>query len=174
MDLKKGRRSAGRKNTSWKSEDVFKRAGTDPRPEKPTGWLVWDRWVDFTLSKQAISTVNAGSKQENVWYFNKTHLKFKCLYDIYKRGLKCGNLHLFIRKGSDSKESACNAGDPGSIPGWEDPLEKEMATHSGILSWEIPWTEKPGELQSIGSHRVGHDRRNWAELRGNTLSASNK
>ena len=45
-----------------------------------------------------------------------------------------------------SKESACNAGDPGSIPGWEDPLEKEMATHSGILSWEIPWTEKPGGL----------------------------
>ena len=84
------------------------------------GWLVWDSWVDFTLSKQDIPTVNAGSKQENVWYFNKTHLKFKCLYDIYKRGPKCGNLHLFIRKGSDGKESACNAGDPGSITGWED------------------------------------------------------
>jgi len=40
------------------------------------------------------------------------------------------------------------------------PLEEGMATHSSILSWEIPWTEKPGELQSIGSHRVGHDRRN--------------
>ena len=76
----------------------------------------------------------------------KTHLKFKCLYDIYKRGPKCGNLHLFIRKGSDGKESACNAGDPGSITGWEDPMEKEMATHSSILAWEIPWTEKPGGL----------------------------
>ena len=35
--------------------------------------------------------------------------------------------------------------------GWEDPLEKEMATHSSILAWEIPWTEKPGGLQSMGS-----------------------
>ena len=39
----------------------------------------------------------------------------------------------------------------------EDPLEKEMVTHSSILSWEIPWTEKPGKLQSTGSQRVGHD-----------------
>ena len=35
--------------------------------------------------------------------------------------------------------------------GWEDPLEKEMATHSSILGWEIPWTEEPGGLQSMGS-----------------------
>ena len=41
--------------------------------------------------------------------------------------------------------------------GWEDPLEKEMATHSSILAWKIPWTEEPGKLQSIGSQRVGHD-----------------
>ena len=39
---------------------------------------------------------------------------------------------------------------------WEDPLEKETATHSSILAWEIPWTEEPGGLKSIGSHRVGH------------------
>ena len=44
---------------------------------------------------------------------------------------------------SDGKVSACNAGDSGSIPGWEDPLEKEMATHSSILSQRIPWTEDP-------------------------------
>ena len=41
--------------------------------------------------------------------------------------------------------------------GREDPLEKEMAIHSSILAWEIPWTEKPGRLQSMGSQRVGHD-----------------
>ena len=41
--------------------------------------------------------------------------------------------------------------------GWEDPLEKEMATHSSILAWETPWTEGPGGLQSMGSYRVGHD-----------------
>ena len=39
---------------------------------------------------------------------------------------------------------------------WEDPLKKEMATHSSILGWRIPWTEEPGGLQSIGSQRVGH------------------
>ena len=41
--------------------------------------------------------------------------------------------------------------------GWEDPLEKEMATHSSTLAWKIPWTEEPGRLQSVGSQRVRHD-----------------
>ena len=41
--------------------------------------------------------------------------------------------------------------------GLEDPLEKEMATHSSIHAWKIPWTEEPGGLQSMGSQRVGHD-----------------
>ena len=41
--------------------------------------------------------------------------------------------------------------------GQENPLEKEMATHSSILAWEIPWTEEPGRLQSMGSQRIGHD-----------------
>ena len=41
--------------------------------------------------------------------------------------------------------------------GQEDPLEKGMATHSSILAWKIPWTEKPGRLQSMGLQRVGHD-----------------
>ena len=41
--------------------------------------------------------------------------------------------------------------------GWEDPLEKGMATHSSILAWRIPWTEEPGRLQSMRSQRVGHD-----------------
>ena len=65
--------------------------------------------------------------------------------------------------GSEVKASASNTGDLGSIPGlgksmgWEDPLEKEMSTHSSILAWRIPWTEEPGGLQSMGSQRVGHD-----------------
>ena len=41
--------------------------------------------------------------------------------------------------------------------GQEDPLDKEMATHSSVLAWEIPWTEEPDRLQSMGSQRVGHD-----------------
>ena len=39
---------------------------------------------------------------------------------------------------------------------WDDSLEQEMATHSGILAWKIPWTEEPGRLQFIGLQRVGH------------------
>ena len=44
------------------------------------------------------------------------------------------------------------------ILGWEDPLEKEIATHSSILAWRIPWTEEPGGLQSTRSQRIGHHR----------------
>ena len=53
--------------------------------------------------------------------------------------------------GSKVKNPSVNGGDTGSIPGWEDPLEKEIATHSSILAWKIPWTEQPGRLQSMGS-----------------------
>ena len=62
--------------------------------------------------------------------------------------------------GSNGKESACNTGNLGltlgSILGWEDPLEKEMTTHSSILAWDIPCTEELGGLQSMGC-KVRHD-----------------
>ena len=61
---------------------------------------------------------------------------------------------------SDSSASICHAGDTGdlgSIPELGRYLEQEMATHSGILAWRIPWTEEPGGLQSTGPPRVGHD-----------------
>ena len=48
--------------------------------------------------------------------------------------------------GSDSKESACNAGDRVRFLSWEAPLEEGVATHSSILTWRIPWTEEPGRL----------------------------
>ena len=58
------------------------------------------------------------------------------------------------------KNLLANTGDVrgqiGSLSG-EDPLEKEVATHSSILAWRISWTEEPGGLQSMGSQRVGHD-----------------
>ena len=41
--------------------------------------------------------------------------------------------------------------------GWEDPLEETMAIHSSILAWRVPWTEEPGRLQPMGSHRIRHD-----------------
>ena len=58
---------------------------------------------------------------------------------------------------SDGKQSACNAGDRGSIPGSGGSLEKGMATHSSILAWRSPCIEEPGGLQPMGSQRVGHD-----------------
>ena len=54
---------------------------------------------------------------------------------------------------SVSKESSCQARDTGSIPDRKDPLEKEMAIHSSILPWEIPWTEEPGGPASMGSQK---------------------
>ena len=59
--------------------------------------------------------------------------------------------------GSVDKESTFNAGDRVQFLDKEDPLNKEMATHSSILAWRIPWTEEPGGLQSMGLQRVGHD-----------------
>ena len=54
--------------------------------------------------------------------------------------------------------------------GWGDPLEKEMATHSSILAWRIPWTEEPGKLQSMGLQRVGQGRANKWERAWRTSS----
>ena len=55
------------------------------------------------------------------------------------------------------KKLPAHSEDLGLIPGWEDPLEEEMAIHSSILALETPWTEEPGRLQSMGSQRVGHN-----------------
>ena len=85
-----------------------------------------------------IEFLNLNELQNHLEYFKKIH--------VSRPGFPGG---------SDGKESACNVG-PGLIPGWEDPLEKEMATHSSILTWRIPWIEEPGGLESMGSQRVGH------------------
>ena len=85
--------------------------------------------------------------------------------EICKRWFYCSKMKLCMvittlmgfPGGSDGKESACNAGDPGLIPGSEDPLEKGMAAHSSILDWEIPWTEERGGLQSTGFQRIRHE-----------------
>ena len=61
--------------------------------------------------------------------------------------------------GSDGKASACSEETQVRSLGWEDPLEKEMATQFSILAWKIPWTEDPGRLQSMGLQRIRH---NWA------------
>ena len=73
-------------------------------------------------------------------------LQFEVL-DNYDRLWKCF---------SDGKETAIQETQVQSL-GWEDTLEKKMATHSSFLAWKIPWAEKPGRLQSMASQRVGLD-----------------
>ena len=65
-----------------------------------------------------------------------------------------------------SKESACSAGDPDSVPGSEEPLEKEMATLSSILAWEVPWTEEPGRRQAMVGCRL------WGRTESDTTEAT--
>ena len=64
------------------------------------------------------------------------------------------SIYLSFPGGSVVKNLPASAGDVGLILGWEDALEKEVATHSSILAWRIPWTEELGRLQSMGSQRV--------------------
>ena len=65
--------------------------------------------------------------------------------------------------GSDGKDSACIAQDSGLIPGLEDPLEKEMATHSSILAWEMSWTEEPGRLRPWGHKELDTTEVTWMD-----------
>ena len=73
----------------------------------------------------------------------------------------CNSLATYIFQGfpggSDSKESACNVGDLGSIPGVGRSLEEGVTTLSSILAWRIPWTEESGGLQSMQLQKVGHN-----------------
>ena len=59
--------------------------------------------------------------------------------------------YIGFHRRSGGQEAAFSAGDAGSLPGQEDPLEEEMATHASTLAWRIPQTEEPGGLQSMGS-----------------------
>ena len=75
-------------------------------------------------------------------------MKFKINSAIIERG---------IPRWQRGKESCRDKRDAGSTLGWEDPLEKKMATHSSILAGKIPWTEEPGGLVSMGSQRIKHN-----------------
>ena len=64
-------------------------------------------------------------------------------------------VHIGVPGGSDSKETACDVGDPGSIPGLGRSPEEGNSNHSSILAWKTPWTEEPGGLQPMGSRKSG-------------------
>ena len=73
---------------------------------------------------------------------------------LYQLGSWASQVVLLVK---NPPANASDLRDVSLIPGWENPLEKGMATHSSILAWRIPWTKKPGGLPSIGSQRAGHD-----------------
>ena len=106
--------------------------------------------------------------------------EFPDVQDVFKKGRgsrdQIANICWIIKKAREFqktssqvaqivKASACNAGDPGSIPGWEDPPEKEMATHSGTFSWKIPWME-----DLVGYSPWGHKESDLAEKLALSLS----
>ena len=88
-------------------------------------------------------------------------LNIRILFDLY---LSLFNLYWDFLEEKGTSLVAQSVKNPPAIQetqvqslGWEDPLEKGMATHSSILPWRIPWTEEPGRLQCMGSQRVGHN-----------------
>ena len=82
-------------------------------------------------------------------------------------GIRYEGICVGILRGSDGKEPATYKRRVPSL-GLEDPLEKEMATHSSILAWRISWMKETGRLQSTGWQRVGHDWSDWARMCGLT------
>ena len=107
---------------------------------------VGEKEVRFHLMKGFIGTV-AHLKELDYFYYLYFWKSLKSRNQNRKRVTS-----LFTKgfpSGSNGKASACSAGDPDSILGWEDPLEKETATHSSTLAWKIAWTEDPGGLQGV-------------------------
>ena len=96
------------------------------------------------------------SKPQRLYTHTHTHNISNCFCDQAFTYLHNSiMIHGLFPGSSDGKESACNA--RRLIPGSGDPLEKEMATHSSILTWRITWTEESGGLQSMELQRVRHD-----------------
>ena len=121
--------------------------------------------------KSWLKTQHSKTKDHGIWshhgkYMGKKWKQWQTLFSWAPKSLWMVTAAMKLKdayslegfpSGSDGKASVCIAGDPGSSLGWEDPLEKEMAAHSSILAWKIPWTVEPGRLPSMGSQRVGHD-----------------
>ena len=109
---------------------------------------IW--WKKATKISQAATSINLSSLKQP-WLISHSQMS------VWVSSSLCSVIvTIFTIGGSDGKEFACNAGDLGSIPGSGRSCGKGMATHSIILAWRIPWTEEPGELQSVGLQRVGH------------------
>ena len=101
------------------------------------------------------------TSQEMSWGWDGSEAKIPALWDWHVRTIDTTyDSSLSFPGSSDSKESTCNAGNLGLIPGWGRSPGGGNATHSSVLAWRIPWTEEPGELQCMGSQRVGNS---WSD-----------
>ena len=128
------------------------------------GWWGWDSWMAsltqwtwvwassgswWWTGKLGVLQSTGSQRSGHDWATKQNwYMSFKSLFPQHGFQLII-YLFLFIHGIGlpwwlKSKESSCNAGDLGSIPGSEDPLEEGMATHSSFLAWRIPWTEEPG------------------------------
>ena len=109
---------------------------------------IW--WKKATKVSQATTGINLSSLKQP-WLISHSQMS------VWVSSSLCSVIvTIFTIGDSDGKEFACSAGDLGSIPGSGRSCGKGMATHSIILARRIPWTEEPGELQSVGLQRVGH------------------
>jgi hypothetical protein len=124
----------------WQPTPVF-------LPGESQGWGSW--WAAVYGVAQSRTQLKRLSSSSSMHRFApKTQV---CAYD------HCSSVTGGFPDGSVVKNLPANAGDMGSIPGWRRSSGGGNANHSSILAWKIPWTEKPGGLQSMESQRTGHD-----------------
>ena len=127
-------------------------------------------WASKTQGTVQVDCFNKPTLlRHNLLTIKFIHLKCSIHFD------ECIHPYTDFPSGSVVKESAYNAGDAQKTWFWslghEDPLEKEMATHSSVLAWRIPWTEEPDKLQSTRSQRVRHD---WVTKQQTTIYPFNQ
>ena len=93
------------------------------------------------------------------FFFIRVFLIYHVVFQVYSKVIQLYiYMYLGFPLGSVVKESPCNEGDLGSIPGLGRYAQRDLTSLSSILAWRISWTEEPSRLQSIGSQRVGHIR----------------
>ena len=108
--------------------------------------------LDFAVGGRLSNSLLCTERQKRRWMWRDIILYIHT--SVYHHYIHTDRLP----RGSDGKGSACNVGDPGSIPVCWRTLEKGISTHSSFPAWRIPWAEEPGGLQSIGLQTVRHDR----------------
>ena len=148
---------------AWGGQSTGVSALTSFLPKKSQGWspLEWTGWI--SLQSQGLSRVFSNTTVQKHQFFSaqpssqsNSHIHTWPQENIPKI------LHRLLADfnslfgGSVSRESVCNAGDQILSLGMENPLDKEMATHSSILAWRIPWIEETGGLQPMELQRVAH------------------